>query len=146
MASFRFRISLRNAAPGGKSCHLLEMEPAIELHCLDNDEQRLQRVTQNLERLKLSAKIICADAGAPDSWWDGKPYDAILLDAPCSALGALRRHPDIRLLRRESDIRALARQQSGLLNTLWPPASCGRQILPGQHQADGFYYAKLSKD
>lgn len=179
------------AAPGGKSCHLLEMEPAIELHCLDNDEQRLQRVTQNLERLKLSAKIICADAGAPDSWWDGKPYDAILLDAPCSALGALRRHPDIRLLRRESDIRALARQQSGLLNTLWPllkpggrliyatcsvlkqeneervqqflaatteasempieaewgiAASCGRQILPGQHQADGFYYAKLSKD
>ena len=178
------------AAPGGKSCHLLEIEPAIELHCLDEDESRLARVRQNFERLGLQAKILCADANVPDSWWDGTHYDAILLDAPCSALGALRRHPDIRLLRRESDIRALARHQLALLNTLWPllkpggrliyatcsvlkqeneecvqkflastddateipieaewgiPATRGRQILPGQHEADGFYYARLAK-
>ena len=178
------------AAPGGKSSHLLEIEPGIELHCLDNDQKRLQRVSQNFNRLNLTAKILCADAAAPQDWWDGKPYSAILLDAPCSALGALRRHPDIRLLRRETDLAALSRQQFSLLSALWPLlktggrliyATCsvlkqeneeclekflasvanaaevpidaqwgiatsrGRQILPGQHLADGFYYAKLTK-
>ena len=178
------------AAPGGKSCHLLELEPAIELVSVDEDAKRLERVEQNLDRLKLKAKVICGDAATPETWWDQKPFDAILLDAPCSALGALRKHPDIRLLRRESDIRVLSRQQLELLTALWPllkpggrliyatcsvlkqenedcvgrflaetpdaaegsidaewgiAASHGRQILPGQHQADGFYYAKLKK-
>jgi len=178
------------AAPGGKSCHLLEREPETELVSLDSDAGRLERVEQNLGRLKLKAKVVCGDAAIPDTWWDGKPFDAILLDAPCSALGALRKHPDIRLLRRESDIRVLSRQQLELLRTLWTLlkpggrliyATCsvlkqenedcvdkflaetsdaaenpidaewgfatshGRQILPGQHQADGFYYAKLQK-
>ena len=178
------------AAPGGKSCHLREIAPDIELVCLDEDAGRLSRVEQNLERLKLKAKVICGDAAIPDSWWDGQPFDAILLDAPCSALGVLRKHPDIRLLRRESDIRALSRQQIELLRALWPllkpggrliyatcsvlkqeneqcvekflvetadatessidaewgiAATYGRQILPGRHQADGFYYARLQK-
>jgi len=127
------------AAPGGKSCHLLELESSIELICLDDDAKRMERVEQNLQRLKLNATTLCGDAAKPESWWDKKQFDAILLDAPCSAFGAIRRHPDIRLLRRESDIRTPINAEWGVA------ASCGRQIFPGQHQADGFYYAKLSK-
>jgi len=117
------------AAPGGKSCHMLELEPTIQLDCLDNNEARLDRVQQNLDRLKLEANIICSDAAEIDYWWDGNPYDAILLDAPCSALGALRRHPDIRLLRRESDIAALAELQFTLLSALWHTLKPGGRLL-----------------
>lgn len=178
------------AAPGGKTSHILEITNDIELIALDDDAHRLNVVKENLKRLQLSAKYICADAGDPKVWWDKKPFDRILLDAPCSAMGVIRRHPDIKLLRRASDIPNLAKEQSRLLNALWPllkpngllvyatcsvfpdeneqviqafleehpeakeekikagwGVSCivGRQILPGMHGMDGFYYACLRK-
>ncbi len=178
------------AAPGGKTCHMLEMQPELDVVALDADQSRLNRVTENLRRLQLSASCICADATDASSWWDGRLFDAILLDAPCSALGVLRRHPDIRLLRRKSDIQSLVSAQKNLLDELWQilkpggrliyatcsvlkkeneqqvgefikrtdnvteqkimakwgyDCSYGRQILPGQHEADGFYYAILIK-
>ena len=117
------------AAPGGKSCHLLELQPELELHCLDEHSERLKRVQQNLTRLDLQAKIICADAADTDSWWDKKPYDAVLLDAPCSALGVLRRHPDIRLLRRQSDLRDLSQRQLGLMQSVWPLLKPGGRLI-----------------
>lgn len=179
------------AAPGGKTGHLLELQADIELIAIDNEAHRLARVEENLSRLKLVADCRCADAGDLEQWWDKNQFDAILLDAPCSALGVLRRHPDIRLLRRQSDIKALAQQQKQLLSALWPTlkaggrliyATCsvlkqeneqtigkfldsmedaqeqaieadwgikcqyGRQILPGQYDSDGFYYAILVKN
>ncbi len=103
------------AAPGGKTAHLLEIDPTLRLTALDIDTQRLARVQQNLDRLGLSATLKHGDAGAPESWWDGERFDAILLDAPCSASGIVRRHPDIPWLRRPSDIDAFARRQSALL-------------------------------
>ena len=96
------------AAPGGKTAHILESQPQLkELVAVDIDESRMQRVSENLQRLNLQAKLVVGDAANPESWWDGKPFDRILLDAPCSALGVIRRHPDIKLLRRAEDIEQL---------------------------------------
>lgn len=178
------------AAPGGKTGHLLEMEPNIELTALDQDARRLAQVKDNLRRLRLNARLITGDARCPTDWWDGILYDRILVDAPCSGTGVIRRHPDIKLLRRDSDIPQLAEQQQLILTRLWPLlqpggqllyATCsvlrqeneqvintflahhpdaqeqpivaswgqalshGRQILPGEGNMDGFYYACLSK-
>jgi len=179
------------AAPGGKTCHILERAPALQqLVAIDQDEGRLQRVAQNLARLGLQAKLICGDAADPQSWWDGEGFDRILLDAPCSASGVIRRHPDIKLLRHDSDIGPLAQLQGEILRAAWSLlkrggrlvyATCsvlpdensrqigvflaecpdareipidaswgracdhGRQILPGEAQMDGFYYACLER-
>jgi len=108
------------AAPGGKSCHMLESTSNIGLVCLELDEQRSKRIAENMVRLGLSANVIVGDAEQPDTWWTGQPFDRILVDAPCSATGIIRRHPDIKLLRRESDIDKLALQQLTLLESLWP--------------------------
>ncbi len=177
------------AAPGGKACHLLERAD-LALTALEFDPKRAQRITQNLDRLGLSASVVIGDAGQPAQWWDGKPFDRILIDAPCSATGVLRRRPDVRLHRRESDIAALVAQQSRILSSLWPllapggrlvyitcsllrrendavvnewladqadaravafelpvgqAAQVGWQILPGDGDLDGMYYAVLEK-
>ncbi len=179
------------AAPGGKTAHLLESCEGLDLLALDQDAGRLQRVAENLERLGLQAELRCGDAAQPESWWDGRPFDRILLDAPCSGSGVIRRHPDIKLLRRAQDIPGLAQRQGRLLEALWPllapgglllyvtcsvlseenqariraflaatddarsagPAvswgiatTPGRQLLPGDHDRDGFFYACLRKD
>lgn len=108
-------------APGGKTCHILESEPKLaQLTALDIDPQRLQRVEQNLSRLGLQAQLLAGDAATPDHWWDGQCFDRILLDAPCSATGVIRRNPDIKLHRSSSDIAALAKLQLQLLTALWP--------------------------
>lgn len=177
------------AAPGGKTCHLLEIEPTLTVHAIDIDQKRLDRVEENLTRLQLTAKTQCADLAKLDDWWDGEPFDRILLDAPCSATGVIRRHPDIKWLRRKEDIAELAALQQQLLATLWqtlapggtllyatcsimpeenqkqimnflqdtPDASLnkilaeeteqtpGWQLLPGDNNMDGFYYARLTK-
>jgi 16S rRNA (cytosine967-C5)-methyltransferase len=118
------------AAPGGKSGHLLELGGAeIDLTCLDSDAKRLESVEANLARLGRSATLVCADASTPQSWWDGAAFDAILLDAPCSATGVIRRHPDIKLLRRASDIASLAGLQRVLLESLWPLLAPGGRLL-----------------
>lgn len=109
------------AAPGGKCAHMLELEPAIrELLALDHDHVRLARVHDNLERLGLRATMMCADAGDPSAWWDGVPFDRILVDAPCSGTGVIRRHPDIKLHRRPADVERLHARQVRLLDALWP--------------------------
>lgn len=109
------------AAPGGKTCHLLELEPQLaSLTALELDGERAKRIYQNLERLQLNANVIEGDASQPQQWWDQQPYDRILLDAPCSATGVIRRHPDIKLLRRDEDIAALAELQLQILHALWP--------------------------
>ncbi|MDH5516520.1 MAG: 16S rRNA (cytosine(967)-C(5))-methyltransferase RsmB [Gammaproteobacteria bacterium] len=178
------------AAPGGKSAHILQTEPALELDAVDISESRLQRVAENLQRLGQQANLICADISQPEQWWQGQQYDRILLDAPCSASGVIRRHPDIKSLRRESDIAELVATQQQILDVLWPMlkpgglmlyATCsifrveneqqmqhflqrmtdaeeikiaagwgheqkvGRQILSGEQQMDGFYYALVRK-
>ncbi len=179
------------AAPGGKTAHILETQPEIaHLTAVDINEQRLQRVRENLQRLRLYAETRMGDALEPACWWDGRPFDRILLDAPCSAIGVIRRHPDIKLLRRDQDIRSLQKRQQCILNQIWPLlapqgillyATCsilkqeneqqiqtflsthneayeipitadwglatahGRQILPGDQDMDGFYYAKIGK-
>ena len=177
------------AAPGGKAAHLLERAPGIELLALDSDPARLQRVAQGLERLGLAATLRAADATDPDRWHDGRGFDRILLDAPCSGTGVIRRHPDIKWHRRSSDIAALVALQARLLEALWPMlapggrlvyATCsllkdenerqidaflarhgdaracalalpvgrasgaGWQILPGEADMDGFFYAALT--
>jgi 16S rRNA (cytosine967-C5)-methyltransferase len=109
------------AAPGGKSAHILETQPAIaELIAVDRDGDRLQRVRDNLARLDLDANLVAADAGEPNAWWDGGTFHRILLDAPCSGTGVIRRNPDIKVLRREADVDALAAGQARLLDALWP--------------------------
>ena len=109
------------AAPGGKTGHILERTPGLaELLALDQDAERLQRVRENLDRLGLEAQLLAADAGAVQSWWDGRPFDRILLDAPCSGTGVIRRHPDIKVLRRAGDVAGLVQQQRRLLEALWP--------------------------
>lgn len=178
------------AAPGGKSAHLLESVPQLRLLALDSAAQRLTRLHDTLRRLQLQAEVQVGDAGAPQTWWDGEPFDRILLDAPCSGSGVIRRHPDIKLLRQPADIVSLAQGQRRLLDALWPLlapggillyATCsvlpvenrdnlaaflaahadavelridaawghaqtpGRQILPGETDMDGFYYARLVK-
>ncbi|UIP27910.1 16S rRNA (cytosine(967)-C(5))-methyltransferase RsmB [Photobacterium sp. TLY01] len=177
------------AAPGGKTAHILEREPSASVVAIDCDEQRLLRVKDNLQRLKLDAEVLCADARYPQQWWQGSAFDRILLDAPCSATGVIRRHPDIKWLRRADDIAALATLQAEILDAMWQQlkqggtlvyATCsilpqenreqvkaflsrtpdavltegadngtadapGRQILPGEEDMDGFYYAVLEK-
>jgi 16S rRNA (cytosine967-C5)-methyltransferase len=91
---------------------------AVELTAIDRDPQRLQRVRENLERLRLEARLVTADAADLDSWWDGQPFERVLLDAPCSASGVVRRHPDIKWLRRPEDIAHLAREQNALLSAV----------------------------
>jgi 16S rRNA (cytosine967-C5)-methyltransferase len=184
------------AAPGGKTALIAEREPQLSaVVAVDIDPQRLARVSENLSRGNLNAELVSGDAGLPASWWNGVPFDRILLDAPCSALGVIRRHPDIRLRKSPSDIDKLPQLQSRLLNSAWTMlarggrlvyATCtltrsenrdlvgaflrstpdavslpadawegwpqlgeadefGRQILPGEAGADGFYYAALTK-
>ncbi|GGP48811.1 ribosomal RNA small subunit methyltransferase B [Shewanella algicola] len=177
------------AAPGGKSCHLIELAPSINLVAVDFDEKRLARVQQNLDRLHLKAQVIHGDAADIDSWWQGQQFDRILLDAPCSATGVIRRHPDIKWLRKNNDIEELANLQRQIFDHCWQwlkpggtllyatcsilpqensqqveqflartpdaklvpiaqqsnPEDIGWQILPGQDNMDGFYYARLVK-
>lgn len=118
------------AAPGGKTCHLLEAEPALShVTAIDLEQSRLARVRENLYRLGLDAELIAADGRATKVWWDGKPFQRILLDAPCSATGVIRRHPDIKLTRQEADIAALAQLQGELLDALWPTLEVGGILL-----------------
>jgi len=178
------------AAPGGKTDHLHAWRPDAEIVALDNNAQRLERVRANLDRLGTRAALVEGDAATPDRWWDGRLFDRILLDVPCSGTGAIRRHPDIKWLRRAADIPALAATQGSLLNALWPllvrggrmvyascsvmqaenadvvaefaarhgdaspeppglpvgwPQGVGHQILTGDANMDGFYYACLRK-
>jgi 16S rRNA (cytosine967-C5)-methyltransferase len=177
------------AAPGGKACHLLERAD-IDLTAVEFDATRAERIRQNLMRLRLNAKVVIGDAGAPKGWWKGQAFDRILIDAPCSATGVLRRRPDVRLHRRESDIAAMHAQQRRILAALWPllapggrlvyitcsvlraeneaivgellaaqsdaqavaftlpagqAAGVGWQILPGDGDLDGMYYAVIGK-
>ena len=183
------------AAPGGKTAHILEIQPQartepLRLDALERDAARLDYVRDNLQRLDLKARLIGGDAAQPKDWWDGESYARILLDAPCSATGVIRRHPDIKTLRRASDLDALVHTQQQILHTLWPllasggmllyatcsilpeenylqieqflaecrdarleaietpwgmPTPAGRQILPGEDNMDGFFYACLRK-
>ena len=116
------------AAPGGKTAHLLELRDC-EVTALDIDPERCVRIEQTLQRLGLQARVVAADAGQPAQWWDGRLFDAILLDAPCTASGIVRRHPDVRWLRRESDVAQLAAIQARLLKTLWPLLKPGGRLL-----------------
>jgi 16S rRNA (cytosine967-C5)-methyltransferase len=184
------------AAPGGKTALMAERAPGLaRLIAVDVDGRRLKRVRENLERGRLEAELVHGDAAAPEGWWDGEPFDRILLDAPCSALGVIRRHPDIRLRRSPQELAKMPAQQMRLLAAAfrmlarggrlvyatctltrrengaliraflertadaasvpveewdgWPglgqPDPFGRQILPGEAGADGFYYAALTK-
>lgn len=178
------------AAPGGKTGHILELQPELSTCvAVDADHLRLERVSENMKRLGHQPIILQGDASLPNTWWDGEHFDRILLDAPCSATGVIRRHPDIRWLRKRADIDNLTELQSKILDSLWPTlkpggvmlyATCsilpsenalqiasflsrtpdakldpiapsettqfpGRQILPGESQMDGFYYARLIK-
>ena len=117
------------AAPGGKTLHILQSALSLQVTALDKDEGRLQRVTENLQRASVSAELCCADAAQPDSWFDGKLFDRILLDAPCSASGIIRRHPDIRLLRQADDVNGLVDQQKRLLTAMWPLLEPGGRLL-----------------
>ncbi|UST69369.1 16S rRNA (cytosine(967)-C(5))-methyltransferase RsmB [Pseudomonas moraviensis] len=113
-------------APGGKTCHILEAEPALAgVVAVDLEAKRLVRVKENLERLGLNAELIAADGRDIDKWWDGKPFQRILLDAPCSATGVIRRHPDIKLTRQPDDIVALAQLQGELLDAMWKTLEVG---------------------
>jgi 16S rRNA (cytosine967-C5)-methyltransferase len=116
------------AAPGGKTAHLLESAD-IELLALDIDAGRTRRIEDNVQRLKLSATVRVADCSDVHSWWDGRAFDAILADVPCSGSGVVRRHPDIKTLRRESDIRNFAKTQAGILDALWPLLKPGGTFL-----------------
>lgn len=178
------------AAPGGKTAHLLESCPKLDLTVLDKQSHRVELIRENLQRLGLQVTPIIADAAHPEDWWDGKKYDKILLDAPCSATGVIRRHPEIKWLRKPEQVTAVVQVQAQLLNSLWPllagggilvyvtcsilerennrqlqqflerhadaevevpalgwgiPQACGRQILPGEANMDGFFYAVLRK-
>lgn len=111
------------AAPGGKTAHILEAEPELaKLTAIDIDEARVEKIKENLNRLKLNqsiTRLLCADAAQPEVWWDNKPFDRILLDAPCSASGVIRRHPDIKFLRQPDDVKKLPQLQLSLLRQLW---------------------------
>ena len=142
----RLRILDACAAPGGKTAHLLELADC-QVTALDIDARRCERVAQNLGRLGLQAQILVGDASRPADWWDGQLYDGILLDAPCTASGIVRRHPDVRWLRRPTDIGQLALIQARLLSTLWPLVKPGGRLLyctcsifrdEGDHQIKAF--------
>jgi len=179
------------AAPGGKLAHLLETAGDLcDVTAVELAPARAEKLKQTIHRLRLQAKILEADVRTPELWWDGGQFDRILLDAPCSASGVIRRHPDIKVLRNAEDVQAATRVQSELLAALWPllklggkllystcsvlacendlqtgafiaahhdaradtiraewglPTACGRQIVTGQEDMDGFYYARLEK-
>jgi len=178
------------AAPGGKTAHILEIAPEVNVLALELSTKRLELINDTLARLQLKAEVKCADASSVDEWWDGRQFDRILLDAPCSATGVIRRNPDIKIHRTFDDINAVVETQRKLLDKLWPLlkpggillyATCsiiknenekqiqhfisihddavekelnvswgrkckvGIQLLPGDHQMDGFYYAKIQK-
>jgi 16S rRNA (cytosine967-C5)-methyltransferase len=178
------------AAPGGKTCHIIEFQPNVaKTVALEIDKKRAIRIEENLVRLGHNAEIIVGDASAPENWWDGQLFDRVLLDAPCSATGIVRRHPDIKWLRKAKDIDVLVSLQKKILDAIWPLikpggmmlyVTCsvlpeenylqirdflsrntnallddtfyndsvekpGKQILPGDQQMDGFYYARLLK-
>jgi len=182
------------AAPGGKTCHILERFPSIEMTAVERSPSRLNMIQENLDRLGLSRQdglsLVAGDAAEPADWWDGTAYDRILLDAPCTATGVIRRHPEIKWLRTDGQLKEVALVQQKLLQRLWPLlkpdgilvyATCsvlieenrsqvnrflashddvenlavdlprrhdqdpGRQILPGEEEMDGFYYARLRK-
>ncbi|NMX89604.1 MULTISPECIES: 16S rRNA (cytosine(967)-C(5))-methyltransferase RsmB [unclassified Pseudomonas] len=117
-------------APGGKTCHIMEVEPGLAgVVAVDLEAKRLVRVRENLARLGLDAELIAADGRDTATWWDGKPFQRILLDAPCSATGVIRRHPDIKLTRQPDDIAALAVLQGELLDALWPTLEVGGILL-----------------
>lgn len=121
------------AAPGGKTAHILEATPDLVLTALDISPERCLRIEENLQRLQLQdadrISVVAADAAATNAWWDGKPFDRILLDAPCTATGVIRRHPDIKLLRRQSDVAATVTLQAALLDALWPLLTPGGVLL-----------------
>lgn len=119
------------AAPGGKAAHLLERDPALRLLALDVDARRLQRIRETFDRTGVgaSAQVRAADAADLDAWWDGEPFDAVLLDAPCSATGVVRRQPDVLLHRRPGDIDALVALQARLLDALWQVVAPGGVLL-----------------
>ena len=130
LANRRGKILDACAAPGGKSGHLLEVGGKdVLLTAVESEPSRIDSMQQNLDRLGFDATIIAADASKPSEWWNGAPFDGILLDAPCSATGVIRRHPDIKLLRRASDINALSRLQSDLLESLWALLVPGGRLL-----------------
>lgn len=177
------------AAPGGKACHALERAD-LDLLAVEFEAKRVPRIRQNLERLGLGAAVIIGDAGDPSAWWDGQPFDRVMIDAPCSATGVIRRRPDVRLHRRATDIDALVAQQERILAACWKtlapggrllyvtcsllrrenegvvsaflartpdaspiafslpagrPAKVGWQVLPGDGDLDGMYYALLER-
>jgi 16S rRNA (cytosine967-C5)-methyltransferase len=118
------------AAPGGKACHILELQTQLtELVAMDLDEQRLARVGENLQRLGLQATLLAGDAAAPPAQLALESFDRILVDAPCSATGVIRRHPDVKLLRRETDIQTMAQQQLRILQGVWPLLRRGGRLL-----------------
>jgi 16S rRNA (cytosine967-C5)-methyltransferase len=117
------------AAPGGKTGHILELADDLDVTALDVDRERLQRVQENLARLGLAATLLTGDAAQPPAAWREHGFDRILIDAPCSATGVMRRHPDVRLLRRSEDIGALAQRQAGILDALWPCLRPGGKML-----------------
>ena len=116
------------AAPGGKACHLLELAD-IELVALDTGSERLERLRANFSRLGLAGRAICGDATAPDDWWDGREFDRILADVPCSSSGVVRRHPDMKWLRRPGDIAQFALRQQTILRALWRLLARGGKLL-----------------
>ena len=118
------------AAPGGKTAHILERQPALKhLVAVDFDATRLARVQENLTRMQLDAELIHGDASKPEDWWQGDKFDRILLDAPCSATGVIRRHPDIKWLRRDSDIAPLVQLQAEILDAMWLQLKPGGTLL-----------------
>ena len=117
------------AAPGGKTCHLLECQPDQRLLAIELEQHRALRIQENLDRLGHTASISCADAADLEAWWDGEHFDRILLDAPCSATGVLRRHPDIRVLRRKTDIDTLQTLQLAILEQVWRTLKPGGKLL-----------------
>lgn len=127
-AGRRLRLLDACAAPGGKTAHLLELADA-EVWALEVDPARAARIGETLGRLQLQARVVTADAADVGAWWDGVPFDGILLDAPCTASGIVRRHPDVRWLRRREDVPQLAAQQARLLQALWPLLAPGGRLL-----------------
>ncbi|OGV26246.1 MAG: hypothetical protein A3F18_06035 [Legionellales bacterium RIFCSPHIGHO2_12_FULL_37_14] len=125
----RLRVLDACAAPGGKTCHLLEKESSLEVIALDKDPKRLEYVHDNLKRLQLSADVKAGDGTKLTTWWDGEEFDRILLDAPCSATGVIRRHPDIRVLRSHEEVRQAASTQAELLRSLWTTLKPGGLLL-----------------
>lgn len=140
------------SAPGGKTCHILEAEPKLKTCvAMDIDSRRLARVQENLTRLHLQANLMQDDAMHPEQWWDGQLFDRILLDAPCSATGVIRRHADIKLLRTEEEIAAISKTQKGLLHALWPLlvpggvlvyATCSVLLIENEQQITNFVAEK----